>query len=88
MIDRAHGCDGGQSCDSPLEATLGRHARRRGHDDVGTEGEPRVDASLLVVRGREDPEVDAEGEQEGQEKQAPVDRRAPATCTRKQEPGS
>ena len=57
--------------------------RRRGH--VGAERQLRVDGGLLVVGRREDPEVDAEREQQPNDDQPAVDRRAPPAGAGEQE---
>ena len=55
-------------------------------DDVGAERELGVDPRLLVVGGGEDAEVHAEREQERDEHEAAIDRRASSAGAREQEP--
>src|SRR5204863_3903869 len=68
----------------------GDGARRCTQDDVGAERQLGVDARLLVVGGGEEAELDAEGEQEADDQQAPVDRStSPAgACEEERGPGS
>ncbi len=78
MIDRARALHARHRGDLRLQVVSRGHPRRRRGDDVGPEGELGIDVGLLVVGGGEDPEVDAEREQQPDDDQATVDRRAPA----------
>src|SRR2546423_10203764 len=71
--------------DPRYQAVLRHSLRRSADDDVRAECQLRIDARLLVVRRREEPEVHAEGEQEPDEDQAAVERAAAATGAREQE---
>ena len=85
MVDGGGRGDPGDLGDLPGEV-LGRgDAGRSSGDDVGAQGELCVDQRLLVVGGREDAEVDAEGEEQADDDEPAVDRRAAAPGAGEQE---
>src|SRR5439155_1367266 len=82
--------DAGQLRDPLLERVSPDCAGRGGGDDVGAEGQLRIDPCLLVVSRSEQAEVDAEGEQQASHQQPAVDRSAAAAraCQQKTAPGA
>ena len=74
-----------QRSDLLHERMLPDRPRRCGRDGIGAERQLGVHACLLVVRGDEDAEVDAEREQEPEHEQPAVDRAAASARAGEQE---
>ena len=85
VIDAGHPGNAGHPGDPRGQAALRDGSGRSADCDVRAERQLRVDPSLLVVRGREDPELDAEREQEPNDHKTTVDRSAASPCTRQEE---
>ena len=87
MVDRRRAGDAVDLLDPLLEAVLRDRAGWRRDDDIRPEGQLGVDPGLLVVGRREDPEVDAEGQQERRHDEAAIDRGAAPACAGQEEAG-